>query len=134
MLFKIEVLLIYNFVLGLGVQQSYSVLYIYACSVSFILYFIIRYWGFLGGSAGKESARNAGHLGLITGLGRSPGEANGLLCKGFPGGSDGRESTYSVGDLVLIPWLGRKISWRRAWQPTPVFLSGESRTEEPGRL
>ena len=23
------------------------------------------------------------------------------------------------------PWV-RKISWRRAWQPTPVFLSGES--------
>ena len=23
------------------------------------------------------------------------------------------------------PWVG-KISWRRAWQPTPVFLSGES--------
>ena len=28
-----------------------------------------------------------------------------------------------------------KIPWRRAWQSTPVFLSGESpRTEEPGRL
>ena len=23
------------------------------------------------------------------------------------------------------PWLGR-IPWRRAWQPTPVFLPGES--------
>ena len=23
------------------------------------------------------------------------------------------------------PWVG-KISWRRAWQPTPVFLLGES--------
>ena len=23
------------------------------------------------------------------------------------------------------PWIG-KISWRRAWQPTPVFLPGES--------
>ena len=23
------------------------------------------------------------------------------------------------------PWL-KKISWRRAWQPTPVFLPGES--------
>ena len=32
------------------------------------------------------------------------------------------------------PWV-RKIPWRRAWQPTPVFLPGESpRTEEPGRL
>ena len=28
------------------------------------------------GSAGKESARNAGDLGLIPGLGRSPGEGN----------------------------------------------------------
>ena len=25
----------------------------------------------------------------------------------------------------LDPWVG-KIPWRRAWQPTPVFLSGES--------
>ena len=25
----------------------------------------------------------------------------------------------------LYPWVG-KISWRRAWQPTPVFLPGES--------
>ena len=30
--------------------------------------------GFLGGSAGKESACSAGDLGLIPGLGRSPGE------------------------------------------------------------
>ena len=29
----------------------------------------------------------------------------------------------------------RKILWRRAWQPTPVFLPGESPwTEEPGGL
>ena len=45
----------------------------------------------------KESAHNAGDLGLIPGLGRSPGE-------------DPLE----------------KISWRREWQPTPVFLPGES--------
>jgi len=31
------------------------------------------------------------------------------------------------------PWV-RKIPWRRAWQPTPVFLPRESpRTGEPGR-
>ena len=34
-------------------------------------------WGFPGGSAGKESARKAGDLGLIPGLERSPGEGNG---------------------------------------------------------
>ena len=33
--------------------------------------------GFPGGSAGKESACNAGDLGLIPGLVRSPGEGNG---------------------------------------------------------
>ena len=32
---------------------------------------------FPGGSAGKESACNAGDLGSISGLGRSPGEGNG---------------------------------------------------------
>ena len=31
-------------------------------------------------------------------------------------------------------WVG-KIPWKRAWQPTPVFLPGESPwTEEPGGL
>ena len=34
-------------------------------------------FGFPGGSAGKESARNAGDLGSLPGLGRSPGEGNG---------------------------------------------------------
>ena len=33
----------------------------------------------------------------------------------------------NAGDLRLgfDPWV-RKIPWRRAWQPTPVFLPGES--------
>ena len=34
---------------------------------------------FPGGSDGKESARNAGDLGSIPGLGTSPGEGNGNL-------------------------------------------------------
>ena len=34
--------------------------------------------GFLGSSAGKESACNAGDLGSIPGLGRSPGEGNAI--------------------------------------------------------
>ena len=64
----------------------------------------------------------------------------------FPHGSAGKESACSVGDLDLIPGLGRstgdmglipglKIPWRRAWQPTPVWLPGDSSwTEEPGGL
>ena len=32
------------------------------------------------------------------------------------------------------PWVG-KIPWRRVWQPTPVYLPGESpRTKELGGL
>ena len=38
---------------------------------------MVMLWGFPGGSAGKESASNVGVLGLIPGLGRSPGEGNG---------------------------------------------------------
>ena len=53
---------------------------------------------------------------------------------GFPAGSDGKESTCNVEDLGSTPGFG-KIPWRRAWQPTPVFLPGESPwTEEPGGL
>ena len=36
-------------------------------------------WGFPGGSDRKESACNAGDLGLIPTLGRFPGEENGYL-------------------------------------------------------
>ena len=53
---------------------------------------------------------------------------------GFPCGSAGKESACNEGDLGLIPWVG-KIPWRRAWQPTPVFLPGESPwTVGPGGL
>ena len=45
---------------------------------------------------------------------------------GFPGISTGKESACNAEDLGLIPWL-RRFPWRRAWQPTSVFLPGESR-------
>jgi len=44
----------------------------------YIAYGLNTYLGFLGGSADKESACNAGDLGSIPGLGRSLGEGNGL--------------------------------------------------------
>ena len=49
--------------------------------------------GFPGGSAGKESACNAGDLGSIPGLGRSPGEE-----KGYPRQYSGLENSmdYTV--------------------------------------
>jgi len=37
-------------------------------------------------------------------------------------------------EIWVRPWVG-KMPWRRAWQPTPVFLPGESTwTEKPGGL
>jgi len=54
---------------------------------------------------------------------------------GFPGSLDGKESACNVRDRPgFDPWVG-KIPWRRAWQPTLVFLPGESPwIEEPGWL
>ena len=48
--------------------------------------------------------------------------------KGFPGGSGGKESACQYRRhkrYGFDPWVG-KITWRRAWQPTPVFLPRES--------
>ena len=44
---------------------------------------------------------------------------------GFPGGSEDKAPACNAGDPGSIPWVG-KILWRRAWQPTPIFLPGES--------
>ena len=93
--------------------------------------------GFPGSSAGKESACNAGDPNCIPGSGRSPGERivyKNYIFLGFPGGSVSQKSACNAVDLGSIPELGRS-SWRRAWQPIPVFWPGESPwTEEPGGL
>ena len=47
---------------------------------------------------------------------------------GFPGGTNGKESAFQCKRLKrcgFSSWV-RKIPWRRKWQPTPVFLLGES--------
>ena len=46
---------------------------------------------------------------------------------GFPGGASSKEPTCQCRRCKrrgFDPWVG-KIPWRRAWQPTPVFLPGE---------
>ena len=51
-----------------------------------------------------------------------------LFNRGFPGGDSGKESTCQCRrhkNYRFNPWVG-KIPCRRKWQPTPVFLSGES--------
>ena len=56
---------------------------------------------------------------------------------GFPDVASGKDRTCQCRRSKrpwFHPWVG-KIPWRRAWQPTPVFLPGESPwTEEPGGL
>ena len=47
---------------------------------------------------------------------------------GLPGGASGKEPTRQCRRTKRCgfhPWV-RKIPWRRAWQPTPVLLPGES--------
>ena len=57
-------------------------------------------------------------VGLILGIG----------CLGFPGGTSGQEPACQCRRHKrdgFDPWVG-KIPWRRAWQPIPAFLPGES--------
>ena len=68
------------------------------------------HWGFPGGSAGKESACNAGDLGSIPGLGRSPGERKGspLQYSGLENSMDGivhavTKSRTQLSDFHNIP-------------------------------
>ena len=87
-------------------------------------------WGLPGGPAGKESACNAGNPGSIPGLGRSPGEVIGYPLQ-YSWASPVAQVVKNR-PTMWETWVG-KIRWRRAGQPTPVFLPGESPwTEGPG--
>ena len=44
---------------------------------------------------------------------------------GVPGGSEVKASAWNAGDPGLIPRLGRSPGEGK-WQPTPMFLPGES--------
>ena len=48
----------------------------------------------------------------------------GLTLGDFPGGSDGKSICLQCGIPGFSPWVG-KITWRRKWQPIPVFLPGK---------
>ena len=50
------------------------------------------------------------------------------ICEGFPGGTSDKEAAGQCRRSkrrAFDPWVGR-IPWRKAWQPTAVFLPGES--------
>jgi len=47
---------------------------------------------------------------------------------GFPGGASGKEPSYQHRRCKRCQFDSRvrKIPWRRAWQPTPIFMFRES--------
>ena len=51
-----------------------------------------------------------------------------LVVKNLPANAGDMRCRFSL-------WVG-KITWKKSWQPIPVFLPGESHgwTEKPGRL
>ena len=92
---------------------------------------------FPSGSDGKASVYNAGDLCLIPGSGRYPGEGNGnplqYYCLENPMDRGAwwatvhgvTKSQTRLSDFTFI-FTFNVPSWRRAWQPTPEFLPGES--------
>ena len=103
---------------------------------------VLEEMGFPGGSAGKESACNAGDLGSIPMLGRSPGEGseyplqyscleNSMNCivqavtKSRTWLSDFHFTSLAVQEKQVHS-LGQEIPWKRKWQPIPAFLRGKS--------
>ena len=55
-------------------------------------------------------------------------KGNLVLHEGFPGGTSGKEPACQCRRHKrrgFNAWV-RKIPWRRAWQPTPILLPGES--------
>ena len=64
---------------------------------------------------GKELSDHSSFLYLHNGRGR---------LRGFPGGANGKGPARQCRKhkrCGFDPWV-RKIPWRRAWQPTPVFM------------
>jgi len=72
-------------------------------------------------SRGYSRPRDGTRVSSISCIGRQL-----LLPLGFPGGSEGKESACNAGDLSLILGSGRFPGGGHAWQPTPIFLPGES--------
>ena len=86
-------------------------------------------YSFLGGgcSTGKESVCNVEDPSSILWLGRSPGEGTGYPLQ-YSWASLGAQTVKNplAKQETWVQSLGvGKIPWRRAWQPTPVFLPGE---------
>ena len=95
--------------------------------------------GFPCGSAGKESACNVGDLGLIPGLGRSPGEG-----KDYPLQYSGLENSMDctihgvaksqtrLSDFHRTSLIAQLVKNLPAMQETPVLFLGQEDALEKG--
>ena len=85
--------------------------------------------GFPGGSVVKNLVANAGDTDSILSLGRSHGDwkGNPLQYSCLENSMD-RGTWWPTVHGIAKSWtqLKRQIPWRRKWQPTLVFLPGES--------
>ena len=88
--------------------------------------------GFLGGSDGKESTCNVGDLGSIPGLGRFPGEGNGILpqysCLGNP--MDGGAWWATVHGVKKVSGMIEQQSTHTASAQMPRYRVSHKQKEE----
>ena len=86
-------------------------------SISFLIFQqVLLYMGFPCGSDGKESACNAGDLGLIPGLGRSPGGGH-----GNPLQYSGLENLHGQRSLVgYSPWIHKESDLTEQLSPAHI--------------
>ena len=92
----------------------------YAMGLFFCFIFLIRkIYDLTSWSSGERKLVNTYHLCTASQVA--------LMVKNPPASAGDKRRKFD-------PWVG-KILWRRAWQPTQIFLPGESPwTEESGRL
>ena len=81
--------------------------------------------GFPGGSNGKESACSVADRASVPASRSSPGKGNEWQAYLVTQDSGGKRIHLPCRRSEFDPWV-RNIPWRRAWQPTPGFLPGES--------
>ena len=116
--------------------QSYHTKYPQHCTKSYYNQIFFKERTFINLQGNTKELTYAGDTDSIPGSGSSPGEGIGYTLQ--------HSWASLVVQMVKNPpvmwetriqsWVG-KISWRRAWQPTPVFLPGETLwTDELGRL
>ena len=82
--------------------------------------------GLPGCSAGKESSCDAGDPSLIPELGSYPGIMIGYpLQYSWASLMAQKVKTTPAMQETWVQSLSWEVPWRRAWEPTPVFLPGE---------